>query len=183
MPLPMSGGTHVLEALAGRTYNLGCAAYILICRGFYDESMNLVRSIGEISNLIFLSVVDKQSLRRWLAADRKTRLKEFSPARIRKLVDKEAPSLMYADRDWYSRFCEQYTHVTPSTKPNLHNNEGMPHVGGVLQPAGLAVSLSELATVLAFVALPICRYFDFADLTDALGNEMDSNDSRAEPAS
>ena len=170
MPPPMSGGTHVLEALAGRTYNLGCAAYILICRGFYDESMNLVRSIGEISNLIFLSVVDKQSLRRWLAADRKTRLKEFSPARIRKLVDKEAPLLdvrrsglvLSLLRTVYARHPEYEVKICTITRACLM-------LAVSFNRLALAVSLSELATVLAFVALPICRYFDFADLTDALG--------------
>ena len=38
------GGPHILEALSGRTYNLGVSAYILIVRGFYDEALNLVRS-------------------------------------------------------------------------------------------------------------------------------------------
>src|SRR5438309_5943640 len=70
------GGPHIFEALTGRAYNLGCAAYILICRGFYDESMNLSRSIAEISNLILLSIVDKDAIRRWLAADRATRLRD-----------------------------------------------------------------------------------------------------------
>ena len=32
-----SGGSHLLEALAGRSYNLGVAAYTVITRGFYDD--------------------------------------------------------------------------------------------------------------------------------------------------
>jgi len=32
-----SGGPHILEALAGRSYNLAAAAYTVITRGFYDE--------------------------------------------------------------------------------------------------------------------------------------------------
>ena len=61
-----SSGPHILEALSGRTYNLGASAYLLIIRGYYDEALNLVRSIGEISNLIALSAVDKDGLREWL---------------------------------------------------------------------------------------------------------------------
>lgn len=49
------GGGHVLESLAGRVYNLASSAYILSLAGFYDEALNLIRSIGEISNLISLS--------------------------------------------------------------------------------------------------------------------------------
>ena len=56
------GGSHVLEALAGRTYNLSAAAYNLIMLGYYDEALNLTRGIGEIYNLIALSTVDKKAL-------------------------------------------------------------------------------------------------------------------------
>ena len=78
------GGPHVLEALCGRMYNLAAGAYILALRGFYDEALNLTRSIGEVSNLIALSVVDKKALREWLSSDKKTRLRKFSPSEVRK---------------------------------------------------------------------------------------------------
>lgn len=162
------GGPHVLEALAGRAHNLGCAAYLLIARGFYDEALNLVRSLGEISNLILLSVVDKDAHARWLAADHATRLRDFSPAKVRQLVYRGVPGIMYADQDWYSSFCEKFTHVTPATKPNSHNDEGRSIVGGIFQPGGLSFSQGELATVLVSVALPVCRYFNFNDLFDEL---------------
>jgi len=45
------GGDHLYEYLAGRCYNLGCAAFSLIRLGYYDESLNHVRSLGEIANL------------------------------------------------------------------------------------------------------------------------------------
>lgn len=34
------GGPHILEALAGRSYNLGAAAYTLLIRGYYDEILD-----------------------------------------------------------------------------------------------------------------------------------------------
>ena len=113
------GNPHIFEALTGRTYNLACSAYILIERGFYDEALNLLRSIGEIYNLLCLSIEDKVSFRKWLSADHKTRLKEFSPAMVRKLLEKQKMPLIYVQKDWYNSFCEKYTHVNPTTKPNL----------------------------------------------------------------
>src|SRR6266446_3325547 len=107
------GGAHVFEALCGRMYNLALGAYMLTLRGLYDEALNLVRSIGEASNLIALSVVDKQALGDWLASDKKTRLRKFSPREVRKAIQRQEPSLLLADDDWYARFCEGYTHVTP----------------------------------------------------------------------
>lgn len=43
---------HVLEALAGRAHNLGIGALTLARCGLFDEAFNLLRGIGEISNLI-----------------------------------------------------------------------------------------------------------------------------------
>jgi hypothetical protein len=126
-------GAHILEALCGRMYNLGAAAYILATDGFYDEALNLIRSIGEAGNLISFSVVDKNALREWLSADKRTRLRKFSPARVRSALKQEESAVLLADDDWYSRFCEAYTHITPQTKPNVHNDANQPFVGGVFQ--------------------------------------------------
>jgi hypothetical protein len=161
---------HVLEALAGRTYNLGCAAYLLINQGFYDEALNLVRSIGEISNLIQLSAQDKVSLRKWLDSDEKTRKREFTPMKVRQLIEKTGNKPFVVDKDWYSKFCEEYTHVTPNTKPNLHNDIDLGIVGGVFQEKGLEYSLGQLATLLGITGMMICAYFNFDDLLA----EMDS---------
>ncbi len=90
--------------------------------------------------------------------------------------------MMYVDTDWYSSLCEKYTHVNPGTKPNLHNDEGLPHAGGVLQPAGLVNSLSQLTTVLGFIAMPVCKYFRFDDLFEELCRAVRSDASDGEPA-
>ncbi len=158
------GGPHILEALSGRLYNLGSSAYLLASRGYYDESLNLVRSMGEISNLISMSVIDKTAFNKWIASDKKTRLREFGPARVRTLLQQKAPELLIADSDWYSHFCESYTHATPHTKPNIDSETGRARVGGTFQPRRYATTLGELATVLASVALIVCRYFKLDDL-------------------
>ncbi len=158
------GGPHILESLCGRMYNLAVGAYLLAQRGLYDEALNLTRSIGEASNLIALSVIDKAALKEWLSSDKKTRLSKFSPSKIRKALERQEPALVLASEDWYAKFCEAYTHVTPQTKPNMHNSRGQAYVGGVYQAEGLNSTLEELATVLASVAMIVCGYFKFSDL-------------------
>jgi hypothetical protein len=155
---------HVLEALAGRTYNLGCAAYLLINQGFYDEALNLIRSIGEISNLIQLSSHNKDALRKWLDSDETVRKKKFSPLKVRLLIEETGNKPFVVDKDWYSKFCEEYTHITPNTKPNLHNDVDLGIVGGVFQKRGFEYSLDQLATLLYVTGAMICAYFDFDDL-------------------
>lgn len=157
------GGGHVLESLAGRTYNLSAAAYNLITLGYYDEALNLVRAIGEISNLVSLSVVDKNALAEWLSSDNKTRHQKFSPAKVRTMLKERDEAYMFADKDWYSNLCENYVHVSPATKPNMHN-ESIAVVGGKYQNKGLETSLNELCTIIPSMSLIICRYFNFDDL-------------------
>jgi hypothetical protein len=173
------GGSHILEALSGRTYNLGASAYLLIIRGYYDEALNLVRSIGEISNLIALSAVDKDGLREWLESDKKTRLRKFSPAQVRRILERQGRDLMLADSDWYSRFCETYTHVTPDTKPNMHNDADKPFVGGAYQPNGLRSSLAELATALGVISMMVCAYFGLDDLFEEISAIVDDADKKS----
>ena len=177
------GGPHIFESLCGRLYNLGASAYILAQRGFYDEALNLIRSIGEISNLIALSVVDKEALKEWLSSDKKTRLRKFSPGEIRKTLKRHEPSLVLATDDWYARFCESYTHVTPQTKPNMHNARSEAYVGGVYQAAGIKSALDELATFLASVAMIVSRYFKFDDLFEEISALLGRSDGESRSGS
>ena len=168
------GGNHVLESLCGRTYNLAAAALELTFSGYYDEALNLTRSIGEISNLVSLSVVDKDALKDWLTLDTKARIRKFSPAAVRGMLEAkpDGKELMYADKDWYSHFCESYTHATPETRPNAHGSTAQ--VGGLYKDRGMGIALCELTTVLAFVAIIVCRYFQFDDLSLELKEHLDS---------
>ena len=173
-------GPHVLEALCGRMYNLAVGAYVLALRGLYDEALNLTRGIGEVSNLIALSVVDKKALKEWLSSDKKTRLRKFRPSEVRKALERQEPALLLANEDWYARFCETYTHVTPQTKPNMHNAGGRGFAGGVYQPEGLKRTLGELATVLGSVSMIICQYFRFSDLFEELSAIVGTADNESE---
>lgn len=168
-------GPHIFEAVCGRSYNLGASAYLLAMSGFYDEAGNLIRGIGEIGNLVSLSVCDKTRFRRWLESDDDTRRREFTPAKVRKAVQARQ-GVVIADADWYSRFCQAYTHLTPNTKPGMHNASGQGNAGGVYQRAGLSQTFGELATVLGSRALFVCKYFKFEDLFDELVNVLESVD-------
>lgn len=170
------GGPHILESLSGRAYNLACSAYILICRGFYDEALSLVRSMGEIANLLALSFVDKNAWKKWIQSDTQTRLREFGPGQVRKLLTKHQPSLICADQDWYSKFCESYTHVHPGTKPNMHNNTEQGYVGGMVQDVGITNSIGELTTIAAHVAMLVSKYAELDDVFDELVDEINRGD-------
>ena len=164
-----SGGDHILERLCARTYNLGTAAFILMIRGLYDEALNLVRNIGEIGNLVALSDVDNGvHIRGWLAADAKTRLREYSPYKVRILLEKGLSPVVPAPEDWYSEFCESFTHFTPDTKPNRHAADGRNRAGGAYQPDGLKRTMQELTTQITVIAMAVSKAFSLNDHLDAM---------------
>lgn len=151
------GGTHIIEALLGRVYNLGCSAYILACRGFYDESLNLVRSIGEISNLMALFSLKEGTFQEWVVADEKTRWDRFRPGKVREALAEFDAIRTYADGDWYSRFCREFTHINPDVKPNAHNSHGMVYAGGFVQEDGLKTAVEELTNLCAIITIIACK--------------------------
>ncbi len=163
------GGDHILEALAARIYNLACASYSLISVGFYDEALSLVRSIGEIANLLSLSVNDKPKFVDWIKSSKRERIREFSPARVRKLLEKSGLVLM--DEKWYSELCESYTHVTPATKPNRFNEDDRNVCGGIVQEKGVQESIEQLTSLVSMVALFYCKYFELDDYFERIVQE------------
>jgi hypothetical protein len=160
-------GRHIFEAVCARAYNLGSSAYVLGLSGFYDESANLIRSVGEIANVVSLSTSDPALFQDWLTSDAETRKKKFSLYRIRMALENSG-GIQIADEDWYARFCEGYTHITPTTKPGMHNDDGRGNAGGVFQAAGLKLVMDEMTTVLASLGMMVSKFFKFEDLFEEL---------------
>lgn len=164
------GGAHMLERLCGRAYNLACAAFHLLMLGFYDEALGLIRSIGELSNIMILAAEDPVAIREWMNADAKTLRSKFGPAQVRKMLERKNSPLMYATKQWYGELSESYIHVTPQTKPNQHS--GRAWVGGAFQKDGSEKVFSELATILCNMGLMTCKWFKFDDLFEELAKEI-----------
>jgi hypothetical protein len=160
------GGDHILEKLAARVYNLACAAYSLISIGFYDEALSLARSIGEIANLLSLSVADAAKFAEWIRSSKAERIRGFSPAKVRKLIGDRGVILM--DEAWYSELCESYTHVTPSTKPNSFNEENRNVCGGLVQARGVDTATEQLTALVSMIALFYCKYFQLDDFFERI---------------
>jgi hypothetical protein len=170
------GGGHVMEFMAGRVYNLGCAAYSLICIAYYDEALNLTRSIGEAANLVALFHIDEHAFGKWVRASKRERIREFGPAKVRARLKTEGGVLLMDD-DQYAELCEAYTHPTPGTAPNQHNDMQRAICGGIVQEEGLRESLNALVGMVVAIALFYAKLFEFDDLFEDLTQRF----ARAEP--
>lgn len=118
----------------------------LVCAGFGDEAISLSRNVAEVGNLLWLFAVVPGSADEWVAADRKTRLRRFSPRAVREAIEKAGAPLP-VDQEIYEELCELGPHVTPSTKPQTHRADEQPKTGGVRYDAEMARSALEYLTL------------------------------------
>lgn len=156
-------GDHTIEYLYGRTGSYGRAALRLMRFGFYDESLMLSRSIGEIANLLFLFLSEPDSLQQWKMSTRRERRQKFAPIEVRKRLESiwGKPPI---DQERYGLLSEQSVHVHPQTRPQAHNVLSMPVSGAILfQEAGFLLCLNELALSLAFTMISGSRLLDLDD--------------------
>lgn len=172
------GGGHQMEYMAGRVYNNACAAYSLICIGYYDEALNLVRSLGETANLIALFHMDSTAFPRWAKASKRERIENFGPAKVRKRLKDEPGGVLLMDDAQYAELCENFTHPTPGVAPNSHNELERAICGGIVQEKGLSDCLGELASMVGSISLYYAKLFGFEDLFEELATSY-ANDSPA----
>lgn len=169
-------GDHILESLAGRVYNISSSALILILEGFYDESLNLVRSAAEICNLTTLFLICPDSYKEWVSADRKNRIKNFSPAKIRVKIEKNKfPVGAIISQSNYQELCELTTHPTPNTVPNMHNNKNKGHIGGFQQDNGISYSCQKLTFVILSNAIVFSKIIGKEKLFEELIKQTKDN--------
>jgi len=125
-------------------------------RGYYDEALSLVRSVGEIGNLLNLFWADSTLIRSWLDGDSKHRQKEFSPVGVRKRLE-AFHWLVTFDEQHYKSLCELVVHPTPTSRPNAHENSKRPVLGAFFQASGFLKASWELYWSLAVVSGPIAK--------------------------
>ena len=113
----------MIQVISCRLYNLGCSSLLLLNSGYYDESRNILRSMGEITNLLCFFDKYPSEFKRWCNSSKKERMNNFSPATIRKKLIKKGEEIPAA-YEWYSSLCEEVTHLTPLTFPNKREVNG-----------------------------------------------------------
>lgn len=164
------GGDHNIEYIGARVYNLAAASYNLILSGFYDEAQSLIRSIGEISNLLSLAVFDYQSFDEWKNSDKQKRIRKFSPAKVRKMVEM-SKGVLIMNQNLYSELCEEYTHLIPSVSPNNYDHDRN-ICGGIAQQSGFNKSINLLSYIVSMLALFFCTHSGLNEEFDKIQNAM-----------
>lgn len=143
------GGDHAVEHLLGRVFGSLRAAVRLARGGFYDEALNVLRTAGEVTNLLMLFTLDRTVLESWRNASANERFTLARPSKvIRRLASlgHEELSTNAAKYDLLSRL----THGNSTDAPQAHNPIGLPITAGQFQEAGFLVTLNESALIVSF---------------------------------
>lgn len=144
--------------LVGRCCSYGLCSFKLARSGFYDESVSLARTVGEITNLAVLFLTDPIALQEWRTADERTRRDKYSPVAVRRAL--EAKSFpVPIDQSRYGQLSAKAVHLTPTIPPQMYNAERHPRTGGYFQEAGLCFCLAEIGypfSVLGLCAVELC---------------------------
>ena len=143
---------HKLEYLIGRVANSGYSALNLAVRGYYDQSLSLARTIGEIANLLSLFQLDNNSLENWKIATEKIRKSEYSAFKVRMKIE-ELDGVTPIDQNRYGLLSIYSIHASPDTLPQAHNAHGQPITFPKYQPAGFITCLNEISLPIAFSTL------------------------------
>jgi len=136
-------GDHTTEQLVGRCCSYGLSAFKLARSGFYDESIALARTVGEITNLAVLFVTDATLLQDWRTADEKTRRAKYSPVAVRKALE-NTNFPVPVDQHRYGQLSAKAVHLTPNTPLQMYNTGHHSKTGGYFQEVGLLFCLSEI---------------------------------------
>lgn len=150
---------HVIQYIAARAGNFGRAAWRLARLGFYDEALSMVRSLGEIANLLMLFSLDSAAMADWKRSDSSRRHNNFRPAQIRDRIVNLGGMVPLAKKQ-YHLLCELSTHPVPELRPQLFNPHGVVMAGGRFQSAGLLLVLNETAVLESLIVILAAKLCD-----------------------
>ena len=91
---------HTTQRLIFRALSCARASIGLAYRGYYDESLSLTRSVGEVANLLALFKADSTQFEEWKRASRNDRITKFGPGGVRNsLAQFDAPVPVNGERN------------------------------------------------------------------------------------
>ena len=147
---------HIIEHLLAKCDSQIHSSLLLLQHGYYDESLQLTRSLGESANLLMAFAMDESLLESWKKSTSKERKGKFSPGIIRKLLSEGPGSVIPMESSRYATISERFVHSDPKTKPGVYNPIGRP-MGGVFQPTGMVLALNELSIQTAWILFSGCK--------------------------
>lgn len=135
----------VIQVLGMRMFNAFGAALKLALSGYAQNSALIMRDIMETAFLIDLFRGDRILIEQWRSADRKARMKDFSPVRVREALDKRDGFTFKKRAEAYELFSELAGHPTMKSAWMMRpHKDGDAVIGPFMEQTTLEAVLSEM---------------------------------------
>ena len=137
--------SKVIKLMGMRMFNALAASLKLALSGYGQNSALIMRDILETVFLVDFFGHDRAAVARWRLADRKGRMKEFSPIRIREALDTRDGNTKKKRAEMYEMFSELSAHPTMQSAELMRPVKGGNAViGAFVESTSLDAVLSEL---------------------------------------
>lgn len=150
----------VIQMLGMRAFNALGASLKLALSGYGQNSALIMRDILETTFLLNLFNGDRAAIKRWRMADKKERVKQFSPVRVREALDARDGFTGKKRAEVYELFSELAGH--PNMKSVLMmrpQKEGDAVIGPFIETGALSAVLSELGRLAVQVGEILTLFF------------------------
>ena len=134
----------IVQVLGIRTFNAFASAIKLMLAGYSQKAALILRDILECTFLVNLFRTDRPAISRWRIADKQARRKEFSPVRVREVLDARDGFTTKKRAELYALFSELAGHPSMLSAAMLRPRGMDVHSGPFLDPATLEAVLSEM---------------------------------------
>ena len=135
----------VIKLMGMRMFNALAASLKLALSGYGQNSALIMRDILETVFLVDFFGHDRAAVTRWRLADRKGRMKVFSPIRIREALDTRDGNIKKKRAEKYEMFSELAAHPTMQSAEMMRPVKGGNAViGPFVEPTSFDAVLSEL---------------------------------------
>lgn len=162
----------VIQILGMRTFNALGSSLKLALSGYGQNSALIMRDILETVFLINLFKGDHTLIERWRFADKKARMKEFSPVKVREALDKRDGFTTLKRAEVYELFSELAGHPTMKSAWMMRpHKDGDAVIGPFIEKTSLEAVLSEMGR-LAIQVGDVLNAFLPADWQHGLGPRL-----------
>ncbi|WP_284757230.1 hypothetical protein [Agrobacterium sp. fls2-241-TYG-188a] len=135
----------VTQILAMRTFNAFAASLKLALSGYNQNSAMILRDVLETVFLLSLFAGDRTQIERWRLADKKTRMKEFSPVKVREKLDLRDGLTSKRRAEIYELFSELASHPTMKSDYMMRpQKDGDAVIGPFMEATALEAVISEM---------------------------------------
>ena len=149
----------VVQILGMRVFNAFAVSVKLTLSGYSQNAALVLRDILETFFLLDLFSSAPNKIEHWRMADRKTRLKEFKPIKVRELLDSRDGFTELKRAAHYELFSELAGHASMQSIAMLRPQGMEAQIGPFIDPTALEAVLSEAGRLAIGVGEVIDRFF------------------------